>query len=74
MGEKNEIFFIKVWKPLLNKRVLKTVRVISVRSGLELLQIVSESDIGRCASKEAVPEGGRHGVVPQRGRHEVVCQ
>ena len=54
VGEENEVFFIRVCKPLPSKRVLKTLRGISRRTGeLGLLQRVSESDTGQCASKEA---------------------
>ena len=41
----NEIFFIRVWKPLSNIYILKTLReTIFTISGLGLLQIVSELD------------------------------
>ena len=33
-------------------------RTISTSGGLGLLQMVSESDIGRCASKDASPQEG----------------
>ena len=55
--EENETFFIRVWKPLPSRRVLKTWRespnrTISTSGGLGLLQMVSESDIERCANEE----------------------
>jgi len=42
-------------------------RIISVNGGLELLQMVLELDIGRCASKDAVPQRGWTSVC-QQGR------
>jgi len=60
VGEDNETFFIRVWKPLPSIRVLKTLRgspkektpkrTISANG-----VIVSELDIGRCAKEEAKP-------------------
>ena len=41
-------------------------RTISANGGLGLLQLVSEPDTGRCASKEAKPQRG--------SEHEAVCQ
>ena len=63
VGEENEAFFVRVWKPLPSRRVLKTLRespkrTISASSGLGPLQIVSEPDTGRCANKEAEPRRG----------------
>ena len=57
---KTETFFIRVWKPLPSIRVgnperESPKRTISTNVGLELLQMVSELDTGRCASKEAEP-------------------
>ena len=50
MGDENEVFFVRVWKPLPNRN-LKTVRLTTIRNGskrtisvsgrLKLLQIVS---------------------------------
>ena len=58
--EDNETPFIRVWKPLPNRRILKTLRgspkrTMLANGGLGPLQMVSEPDIGRCASEEAVP-------------------
>ena len=44
VGERNEAFFTRVWKPLPNRRVLKTLRenpkrTMSASRGLELLQL-----------------------------------
>ena len=66
-GEENEVFIIRVWKPLPSRRVLKTLRespktTISASGRLEPLQMVSEPDTRRYACKEA------------RGGHEAVCQ
>ena len=52
-----------MWKPLLSRRVLKTLRgslkrIISVSGGLGLLQMVSKLGTERCASKDARPAGG----------------
>ena len=65
VGEENETPLIRVWKPLFSGRVLKTLRgtpkgnrTISTGSGLGLLQMVSELDTARCASKEARPQSG----------------
>ena len=54
IGEENEAFFIRVWKPLPSRHVLKTLRGSSkgkalkrtIGGGLGPLQMVSESDIG----------------------------
>ena len=56
---------IKVWKLLPSRRVLKTMRLMEyvtsqsgqylLAAGFELLQMVSEPDIGRCASEDAEP-------------------
>ena len=58
VGEGNETFLIRVWKPLPRIRVLKTMRLTTIcngpkqsifaSSGLELLQMVLETDIGQC--------------------------
>ena len=55
-----------MWKPLPSIHVLRkySKRIIFANGGLELLQMVSGVDTGRCVSEEAVP---------QRGRHESVC-
>ena len=42
--------------------------MISASGGLELLQIVLEQDIGRCASEDAEPEGVGHEALCQQGR------
>ena len=65
VGEENEAFFIRVWKPLPSRRNLKTFeekpetenakRTIFVSGGLRRLQMVSELDTGRCASEDVVP-------------------
>ena len=52
--EENKTFFIRVWKPLTSRRILKTLRgspkrTISASGELELLQMVLELDTGRCA-------------------------
>ena len=52
-----------MWKPLPSRRVRKTLRespkrIIPTSGGLRLLQMVSEPDTGRCASKDAGPQGG----------------
>jgi len=62
VGE-NEIPFIRVWKLLPSRRVLKvlrgiTKRTISASSGLEPLQMVSKPDTGRCANEKAEPRRG----------------
>ena len=68
VGEGNETFLIWVWKPLLNRCVLKIVRLttvhdeqkrtISSSDRLGLLQMVSEPDIGRCALEDVwAPKG-----------------
>ena len=64
VGEENETTFIRVWKPLLSKRVLKTMRgslkmTISASGGLGPLQMVSEPDTERCASEEVEPRRGQ---------------
>ena len=54
VGEENETFFIRVWKPLTNRHVLKTLRrslqgkkmTLSTSGGLEILQMVSKPDTG----------------------------
>ena len=66
--EENKTFFIRVWKPLPSRRVLKNneeklerenpKRTISVSGGLELLQMVSEPDTEQCANEEAKPRKG----------------
>ena len=63
VGDENETFRIRVWKPLPNRRVLKLVRngpkwTIFASGQLGLLQIVSELDTERCASKDARPPRG----------------
>ena len=74
VGEKNEIFFIRVWKSLLNRCVFKNLEgkpkrgstngTISASGGLKLLQMVAEPNIGQCASEETEPRRGwtRNGV------------
>ena len=58
VGEGNEVFFIRVWKPLpttcfknLEEKPERksTKRTISTSGGLGLVQMVSEPDIGQCA-------------------------
>ena len=54
--------------PLHSRRVLKTVRLMTIRNGpkqtisvsgvLGLLQMVLEADVGRCTSEDASPQGG----------------
>ena len=61
--EENETFFIRVWKPLPSKHVLKTLkaspkRTISASSGFEPLQMVLEPNTGQCANEEAKPQKG----------------
>ena len=61
VGEENETFFIRVWKSLLSRRVLKTLRGSpkgKTQRGQYLLQMVSELDTGRCASEDSGPQGG----------------
>ena len=62
IGEENEAFFIRVWKPLPSRRVLKILSearkrkwTISASSGLWLLQMVIEPDTEQCVSEEAKP-------------------
>ena len=60
VGEWNKSFFIRVWKPLPSRHVLKLwgenlKRTISTRGRLGRLQIVWESDTGRCANEDAEP-------------------
>ena len=60
VGAENETFFMKVWKPFSNRRVLKTLRGNlegKTQRGQYLLAVDlnGELDIGRCASKEARP-------------------
>ena len=76
VGEETETFFIRVWKPLLSRCVLKTVRltalrngpkrIISASGGLGLLQMVSEPNTGWCASKDAGPPKGVDCEIPRR--------
>ena len=35
VGERNEAFVIRVYKPLPNIRVLKTMRLMTIRNGLK---------------------------------------
>ena len=68
VGEENEAFCIRVWKPLPSRRVLKTLRgspkgkalrTISANGKLGPLQMVSELDTRRCVGEEAEPlQGG----------------
>ena len=58
VGEENETFFIRVWKPfpsISNFFTESSKWTIFASDELGLLQMVSELDIGRCASKEAQP-------------------
>ena len=66
-----------MWKPLPSRRVLENLegnperespkRTIFASRGLESLQMVSESDTGRCASEEAeLQRGWTRGGVPAR--------
>ena len=62
-GERNTLIFIRVWKPLPSRCVLKTLRgspkrTIFASGRLGLLQMVLELDTGRCASEEALPQRG----------------
>ena len=78
VGEGNETFFIRLWKLLPNRCVLKTLReslkgkvqreqyLLAVDFGL--LQMVSEPDSGRGASEETEPQRGGHEAVCQQGR------
>ena len=64
---------MRVWKPLSSRRVLKSLRISSKRKGkkrtiftsggLGLLQMVLESDIGRCANEDGE---ARRGVDTER--------
>ena len=63
VGEENETLFIRVWKPLPSRHVLKTLResskrTISASDGLGPLQMVLEPVTGRCASEEAILRRG----------------
>ena len=56
----NKTFFIRVWKPLSSRRILKTLRkspkrIISASDGFGPLQMISEPDTGQCANKEPEP-------------------
>ena len=60
-----------MWKPLPSRHVLKTLRgspkrTISASNGLGLLQMISEPDTGRCASKDAGPRRGLNWEVPHQ--------
>ena len=62
VGEENEAFFIRVWKPPSSRHVLKTLRenskrTISASGGFERLKMVLETDTGQCASEDADPKG-----------------
>ena len=68
VGEENETLFIRVWKPLPSRRVLKNLegkperkspkRKISASGGPGPLQMVSESGTRQCVSEEVVPRKG----------------
>ena len=74
IGEENETFFIRVWKHLSSRCVLKSFegklereslkRTISATGGLELLQMVSDPGTGDVSVKRLSLEGGwtRDGV------------
>ena len=73
-GEQN-IFFIRAWKPLPNKKKnlegkpgsKNTKRTISPSGWLGALQMISEPNTGRCTNEEAELEGGwTRGSVPGR--------
>ena len=64
VGEENETFFIRVWKPLPSICVLKLERksererpkrTIFDCSGFRLLQMILEPDTRRCANEEPEP-------------------
>ena len=55
----NEVFLIRMWKPLSSTRILKTVRLMTIRKwiisasgGLGLLQMVSVPGIGLRTSED----------------------
>ena len=66
VGEKNEPFFIRAWKPLPSRHVLKALRRSpegktkkdNICYKLGPLQMVSDPYTGRCASEEAKPQRG----------------
>ena len=68
VGEENETFLTRVWKPLLSKTRFKIVRPTAIRNGpkwtifasggLGLLQMVSELHTERCASVDTGPQRG----------------
>ena len=76
VGEGNETLFIRVWKPISRRRVLKNFerkpekesskRTIFARSELGRLQMMSEPDIRHYASEDVGPRGG--------GGHQAMCQ
>ena len=56
VGEGNEAFLIRVWRPLTERENPKMT--ISASGGFGLLQIVSEPVIEWCASEDAGPPRG----------------
>ena len=78
VGEENETFFIRVWKPLPSRCVLKTLRgslkgkahkgqYLLAVGELGLLQMVLEPDTGRCTREQAESQRGwTRGGVPAR--------
>ena len=65
VGEGNEAFLMRVWKPLPSRRVLKPLamhnglkRTIFACSGLELLEMVLELEIGWCVNEDVGPSNG----------------
>ena len=71
VGESNEAFFIRVWKPLPSRRVLKLrgkslKRTISASGGLGLLQMVLEPDTGWCTNDGVGPPKGVDCEIPHR--------
>ena len=73
VGEENEAFFIRTWKPFSSRRILKTSRespnrTISSSGGLGLLQMISELELSDVPAKRLSPEGGEHEAVCHQGR------
>ena len=65
VGEGNETFLIRVWKPLPNTRVLKTMKLTTIRSGpkqtisvsggFRLSRMVLQPDTEWCTSEDTGP-------------------
>ena len=51
-------------------KTLRGKRTTSARSGLELLQMVSESDISQCVSEDAGPRREVEGEIPHQLERE----